>query len=158
VDEYELPDEHNIDEKGEANESETNSIQSNVSTSEGSSDRTTDLGGWWSDLNIIASLPDTKLRETIARYRSLLKSLECEMARRRTENISVRATSQFDVVYGMHRFIDVRRKTRAADAAYNRKERGPVSPRRTAKQLELTPEQLVEALDLLRQIKKKGSE
>ena len=98
--------------------------------------------GWWSNENIIASLPDAKLRENYHRYKSLADACDQELRRRACAGIKVRAESRFDITIGRHVYHAVETPRRRAKALT-----------KTTRGLTLSPEQMIQALQMLQQIK-----
>jgi hypothetical protein len=102
------------------------------------------LGGWWSNENVIASLPDAKLRETYHRYRALADACDQELKRRASQGIKVRGEARFDVKSGgrVYRSVETYHRVRGQTPARNKQ-----------RQSALTPEQLLQALQMLMKLK-----
>lgn len=111
----------------------------------------TSFAGWLSNANVIASLPDAKLRGAIDYHRAVLNQLQAEMvsrlAGRRTPGVSYRQSDigSFHAVSG-----DVRRKPRRAAPRRNKNAAGA----RRVGAVRLTTEQILTCLQQLHQLRK----
>jgi len=99
--------------------------------------------GWWSNESIIASMPDDELHKAADRYRSVLRLCMDEIARRHLQGNKVRGESRFDVKLG-------RRLFRACEPTGVR--RSSIKTR-LKKPTGLTPEQMLQALQMLTKLK-----
>jgi hypothetical protein len=102
--------------------------------------------GWWSNENIIASLPDAKLRETLNRHKLLWDLCQNEITRRHVQGIKVSGDQVFDIRAGRHLFRRVQPQA-STTVAKN------VRASRRTKQTQLSAKQMLQALEMLMKMK-----
>jgi hypothetical protein len=99
--------------------------------------------GWWSNEAVIASLPDTKLRETYNRYKLLAESCLREITRRHATPTGTRGSDGLDITIGHHRFKRMEPHQTRSVAKKNHNHN----------QISLTAKQMLQALEMLMKLK-----
>ena len=110
-----------------------------VQTGHSNADALKQPQGWWSNENVIASLPDAKLREAYHRYKLLADSCLREITHRHAASVGTRGGEVGDLRVGSRRFKRLQH----------------VVPTKASRKtgLKLSPEQMLQALTLLTKLK-----